>query len=85
MALYVEDPETDRLAHALAQRRGETVEAVLRAALEEQWRREQGPVPRPRDWMERLQAITHRCAALPDLDLRSADEILGYDENGLPS
>jgi hypothetical protein len=29
-------------------------------------------------------AIGKRCAALPDRDLRSASEILGYDEHGLP-
>jgi antitoxin VapB len=29
--------------------------------------------------------IGARCAALPDLDVRPADEILGYDAHGLPS
>jgi antitoxin VapB len=29
--------------------------------------------------------IGRRCAALPDLDMRPPDEILGYDEHGLPS
>ena len=28
--------------------------------------------------------IAARCKALPDLDLRSADDILGYGKNGLP-
>jgi hypothetical protein len=28
--------------------------------------------------------IGARCAALPDLDCGSADEVLGYDEHGLP-
>ena len=31
-----------------------------------------------------LRTIGARCAALPDLDRRSAEEILGYDEHGLP-
>jgi antitoxin VapB len=31
-----------------------------------------------------LLKIGARCAALPDLDTRTADEILGYDEHGLP-
>jgi hypothetical protein len=31
-----------------------------------------------------LMEIGARCAVLPDLDTRSAEEILGYDENGLP-
>lgn len=34
---------------------------------------------------DRLMAISRHCAALPVLDSRSAEEILGYDERGLPS
>jgi hypothetical protein len=31
-----------------------------------------------------LAAIRLRCAALPALDERKAEDIIGYDENGLP-
>ncbi len=31
-----------------------------------------------------LTAIARRSAALPELDRRSPDEIIGYDEHGLP-
>ena len=31
-----------------------------------------------------IMEISRRCAALPELDARSADEIIGYDENGIP-
>ncbi len=31
-----------------------------------------------------MMEISRRCAALPELDPRSADEIVGYDENGIP-
>ena len=34
---------------------------------------------------EELAAIRRRCAALPVLDTRPADKILGYDERGLPA
>jgi antitoxin VapB len=34
---------------------------------------------------DELLAIGKRCAALPDQDVRTADEILGYDAHGLPS
>jgi antitoxin VapB len=34
---------------------------------------------------DELDRIALRCAALPLLDTRSDDEILGYDERGLPS
>ena len=40
---------------------------------------------RPANLADELEAIARRCDALPILDHRSADEILGYDENGLPS
>jgi hypothetical protein len=33
---------------------------------------------------ERLRRIADHCAALPVLDARSPDEILGYDEHGVP-
>ena len=32
-----------------------------------------------------IDAIVQRFARLPELDGRSADDILGYDENGLPT
>jgi hypothetical protein len=34
------------------------------------------------DLAEILSALGERCSALPDLDAREAEEILGYDENG---
>ena len=34
--------------------------------------------------VEEIMAIGKHCAALPLLDARSADEIIGYDERGLP-
>jgi antitoxin VapB len=33
---------------------------------------------------EHILALGKRCAALPELDARSAEAILGYDDNGLP-
>lgn len=32
-----------------------------------------------------IEALLVQFRALPDLDRRTADEILGYDENGLPT
>jgi hypothetical protein len=34
------------------------------------------------DLTETLLTISRRCRSLPDLDGRSVEEILGYDENG---
>ena len=44
------------------------------------WKRGEGP-----GLAKALEEIARRCAALPVVDDRTADEILGYDENGLPS
>jgi antitoxin VapB len=33
---------------------------------------------------EELRAIGERCAALPDHDTRGPEEIIGFDEHGLP-
>ena len=52
-------------------------------ALRERLQREKGRVRTP-NLREELLAIGNRCAALPDLDTRGSDEILGYDEHGLP-
>jgi len=39
----------------------------------------------PEERFAAIMDISRRCAALPDLDPRSADEIVGYDENGCPA
>lgn len=34
---------------------------------------------------EELEAIVLRCASLPELDDRSAEDIVGYDQYGIPA
>ncbi len=82
MALSLKDPETDRLAREVAHMTGETLTVAIRTALEERLHRERlrrGSV----GLAEQLMAIGRECAALPDLDTRTADEIIGYDETGM--
>jgi len=82
MALNIKDPEADALARKLAARTGESLtQAVLNALKERLQRTEKARRP---NLMREMEAIRLRCAALPVLDARSAEEILGYDENGLP-
>lgn len=83
MALSIKNPEADRLARELAKTTGESLtEAVVRA-LRERLRRERGRLRAPR-LRDELRAIRERCSKLPVLDPRSADEVLGYDDSGLP-
>jgi antitoxin VapB len=84
MALSIKDPEADRLARELAARTGETLTEAVVVALRERLAREAGRV-RSVPLREELAAIRRRCAALPVVDDRSADAILGYDGRGLPA
>jgi antitoxin VapB len=83
MALNIKHPEADRLARELARRRGENITDAVLAALREQLRREQAKI-QPPGIAEDLLEIGRRFSALPVLDDRSDDDILGYDAQGLP-
>ena len=82
MALNIKNPEADRLARELAARTGETITQTVLNALRERLKRE--GAKSPLSLKDEIMEISRRCAVLPDLDRRSADEIIGYDENGLP-
>jgi antitoxin VapB len=84
MALSIKDRETERLARALAERTGESLTLATRRALEERLRRVGGDARRAA-LLEDLAEIRRRLSALSVVDPRSADEIIGYDRNGLPS
>jgi antitoxin VapB len=82
MALSIKDPEADRLAREVARATGETLTAAVVQSLRERLQRMQrtrGP-----RLSEELLVIGRRCAALPVLDSRTPEEILGYDESGMP-
>jgi antitoxin VapB len=83
MALNIRNPETERLAAELARRTGETkTEAVTKALRErlDRLRRARGK----RRLADELNEIALHCASLPEFDTRTPDEILGYDDRGLP-
>ncbi|MDJ0863239.1 MAG: type II toxin-antitoxin system VapB family antitoxin [Gammaproteobacteria bacterium] len=84
MALNIRNPETERLAATLAKLTGESktqaVTQALRDRLERVRRRRAG-----RRLADELDEIARHCASLPVLDDRSPDEILGYDNRGLPA
>ena len=81
MPLNIKHPEADRLARELAARTGETITDVVIEALRERLAREEGRLS-PQNLAEEILAIGRRCAALPELDSRSPEEIIGYDDHG---
>ncbi len=83
MPLSIKDPKTDRLARDLAKRTGESITEAVTRAIEERLRRVTAR-SRGRSLADEIMEIGRRCASLPELDPRSADEIIDYDERGLP-
>ncbi|TAM75234.1 antitoxin [bacterium] len=82
MALSIKDPEADRLARELSARTGETLTEAIVVALRERLARVGARrTPSLRTEIER---IARRASRRRVLDTRSSDEILGYDERGLP-
>jgi antitoxin VapB len=83
MALNIKDPRTDQIVRELAAVTGEGVTTAIRKSVEERLQRIRNRRTST-DLTASLLEIGAHCAALPDLDMRSADEILGYDDDGLP-
>jgi antitoxin VapB len=81
--LNIKDPEADRLARQLAEATGETITRAVTIAVRERLARVTGRRT-GRSLADELDEIALRCAALPVLDDRSEDDILGYDATGLP-
>lgn len=84
MALNIKDENADRLARELTAETGESITTAVTVAVRERLERLRGAVPREQRLQE-IQRISALSAALPVLDERSANEILGYDHRGLPS
>ena len=83
MALNLRSREVEALAAELARLTGETkTEAVTKAVRDRLERVKRSR--RQRSLADELDAIAQECAALPVLDARTPDQILGYDEHGLP-
>jgi antitoxin VapB len=84
MPLNIRNKQAEELAGALAKLTGETkTEAVTQALRERLERLRRGRTTRRR-LADDLDEIALHCAGLTVRDPRSADEIIGYDEHGLP-
>jgi antitoxin VapB len=75
--------QTERLAREVAAKTGESLTGAIQKALEERLERLKHQ-RRSQVLTSQLEDILRRVDQLPILDSRTADEILDYDENGLP-
>lgn len=86
MALSIKNAEVETLARELASRRKISVTEAIRQSLNREVARERMiPVFRRPGLEEELMAIAKSAAALPILNDMTDDEILGYDEFGIPT
>ena len=84
MALNIRNRTTEELAATLAGLTGETKTEAVTKALRDRLAKVRSQRS-GRNLVHELDEIALHCASLPVLDGRSVDDILGYDERGLPT
>jgi antitoxin VapB len=84
MALSIKNEQADRLARELSDLTGESLTEAVVISLKERLDRKRAHQDN-RPLTERIAEIARAYSQLPVLDDRAPEEILGYDENGLPT
>lgn len=84
MPLSIRNPRAEQLAREVAAESGENLTQAIIHALEDYLQRIKGRRATT-NLVDEIMTVSRRCRALPDLDTRSVDEILGYDKDGAPS
>ena len=83
MALSIKNPRAEQLARNVAAESGENLTQAIIHALEERLERLRGRKT-THDTVQEIMKISKRCHALPDLDRRTPEEILSYNDIGIP-
>ena len=85
MGLSIKNDSVEDMIRTLAARRGVSMtEAVRQAVAEELAREDAARAAEKAEWVARIMAIVAEAKTLPRLNDLTDDEILGYDEFGLP-
>jgi antitoxin VapB len=85
MALSIKDPEADRLARELADATGESLTEVVIKALRERLRLVKPDTRTEEQYLADIRKIVDDYQGQGIVDRRTEDDILGYDEFGLPT
>ena len=84
MPLNIKDADTHALAKRLASLTGESLTKAVKRAIQDRLAQVEKTTGASR-LADELDYIALHCANLPRRDRRSADQIIGYDERGLPA
>ena len=84
MAMNIKHQETEQLARRLSELTGKSLRECVTDALRNAYERESS-IRRSKnlDLPQRLNAIIKKAHQLPVIDKRSAEEVLGYNHNGV--
>jgi len=82
MALSIKNSQAEKLAREVAAISGESLTQAIIHALEERLERLSGKRSAT-DIRQEIMAVSRRCSSLSDIDKRSPDEILGYNQSGI--
>ena len=84
MALSIKNPDVDQMARELAEITGESLTDAIANALKERLEREAGKRNRNR-FREDIHRIQQRISRLDHQIKLSDEDIIGYDEAGIPN
>lgn len=82
MSINIKDPETDRLARDLAAKTGESLTNAIKHAIEERLVRESARTTI--SLADEIMEISRRASRIRPKSSATADEVIGYDDRGLP-
>lgn len=83
MPISIKNPKTEQLARELSRETGESLTDAITNSLRDRLQRLRGR-RHAQSLVEEVDDILRRVDALPTLDTRTEDEILGYDPHGIP-
>jgi antitoxin VapB len=84
MPISIKNAETEAVARKLSELTGETITEAVRTSVTERYERLRHS-QNGRSLADDLNAIALRYASLPKISDMTDDEILGYDEMGIPT
>jgi len=84
MSLNIKNEDAHRLAKELAEARGSSLTEAVTSALAASLRSTRAGDAGVDALLAEVRQVQSLVASLPDRDTRAPDEILGYDELGLP-
>ena len=82
MTVLIRDEDADRMIRQLAERTGETITDAVKGAVSEKLARTPLSQDEIAERRAKIEAILARLDAMPTVDDRSADEIIGYNDKG---